>query len=347
MPSEKWLISEEEMDDQQYDIKRIRHNYSYIVEGCAGSGKTVLALWRAKEIQDRKQGTYYVIVFTRALKRFISNGIKEIGLDPNRVLYEWEWNNIGSPSADYFIVDEAQDFPIEKITDFMNKKKISISFWGDDNQQLYSEGSSLGKIKDITKLSLRSLNRNYRLPKKLARFAQHINKEKDDLESRCVLEGDYFPFVRKYDSQEQEIDSIINTIKNKQLNDIGILLPRNEDVKLVSDILKRKRIDFEMRLIINNENIETLNFESSNPKVMTYWAAKGLQFRDVFIPFCEQSIINKNSDDFYRNALYVAITRASNSVTITYSDKINNYLSNIPREYYDDGSGKSTTKPAF
>ena len=86
--------------------------------------------------------------------------------------------------------------------------------------------------------------------------------------------------------------------------------------------------------------METLDFSTSNPKVMTYHSAKGLQFRDVFIPFCENSIVNKSMLDrktrepFYPGPLYVAVTRAVDRLTITYSETLTDFFDNIPQNLY-------------
>ncbi len=62
----------------------------------------------------------------------------------------------------------------------------------------------------------------------------------------------------------------------------------------------------------------TLDFNSSVPKVLSWHSVKGLQFNDVFIPFCETAY-----DDVMKKALYVAITRAYNRLYIGYTGQPN------------------------
>ena len=57
MAKEAWYINESELDDYQTPIIQKKINQSFVVKGCAGSGKTVLALWKAREIDDAKLGS--------------------------------------------------------------------------------------------------------------------------------------------------------------------------------------------------------------------------------------------------------------------------------------------------
>jgi len=77
----------------------------------------------------------------------------------------------------------------------------------------------------------------------------------------------------------------------------------------------RKGITCEFKYNANQDTEMDLDFHSSNPKIMTWWCAKGLQFKDVFIPGCE-----KNTDK--RAALYVAMTRCSERLYLGYTSSL-------------------------
>ena len=64
------------------------------------------------------------------------------------------------------------------------------------------------------------------------------------------------------------------------------------------------------------------------PCILTYHAAKGTEFDNVFIPFANEGDLPD------RNAFYVACTRASHSLTISFSaKKITKYLNNVNPAY--------------
>lgn len=91
MRLEKWFISN--LDDSQRKIIVQSINDDIIVQGAAGSGKTNLAIHRA--LQAKGKGSYAIVIFTVALKRMIAYGMQALGLDKERIAYEWAWTNRG------------------------------------------------------------------------------------------------------------------------------------------------------------------------------------------------------------------------------------------------------------
>ena len=59
------------------------------------------------------------------------------------------------------------------------------------------------------------------------------------------------------------------------------------------------------------------------PCVLTYHAAKGTEFDNVFIPFVNEGCLPD------RNAFYVACTRSSRGLFISYTTIKTSFLSNI------------------
>lgn len=331
MPKRSFYVKDSELDDYQVKIINKRTDNSFIVKGCAGSGKSILALWKAKQIQNENRGTYMVIVFTKALMQYMSDGIKQIGLDPNNVDYHWNWENRRrSPSADYIIVDEAQDFSEEDIRKFKSKAKKALLLYGDSAQQLYNflqdkKTVTMEEIAVITGFPTEQLVFNHRLPKKVARLAECISSVNDDLVGRCKIEGVEKPKILKYNSFEKQLDAVSEIIRNRNFEDVGILLRNNVDVERAYNYLIRKGLNVEAKF---NRNID-LNFNSDNPKLLTYHSSKGLQFEAVFLPEC----ICSDNDD--RNPLYVAITRTYQSLYIMHSGNLSLFFDKVPQELYE------------
>ena len=139
MSKRSFYIQESEFDDFQVKVTQRRTDKPFLVKGSAGSGKSILALWKVKQIQDENKGSYYFIVFTKTLKKYMKDGINELGLNSDRILYHWEWENkLNSPSADYIIVDEAQDFSEKDVARFKASANKSLIMYGDTAQQLYN-----------------------------------------------------------------------------------------------------------------------------------------------------------------------------------------------------------------
>ena len=343
MPKRSFYIKDSELDDYQVKIINKRTDNSFIVKGCAGSGKSILALWKAKQIQNEKKGSWLFVVFTKALRQYMSDGINQIGLLENNIENyhqcffwsknngEWKQGDWKKGMFDYIIVDEAQDFAKEDILLFKSKAKKALLLYGDSAQQLYTfipnkTTISMEKMRDITGFQEELLIYNHRLPKKIARVAQYMNCDRDDLEDRCRNEGVEKPKILKYSSFELQLDDIANIIKNRNFEDVGILFRNGSDVKKAYNYFNKKGLNVEARFEGEDKG---LNFISNNPKMMTYHSSKGLQFEAVFLPECSCS----GDDD--KNPLYVALTRTYQSLYVMHSSNLSNFFDAVPSNLYD------------
>lgn len=331
MAKRSFYVKDSELDDYQVKVINKKTDNSYIVKGCAGSGKSILALWKAKQIQDEHRGSYMYIVFTKALMQYMADGIKEVGISQRNVDYHWHWvNRAGCPSADYIIVDEAQDFSKEDIELFKSKARKALLLYGDSAQQLYTfiqdkKTVSMEDIQYFTKFPVEQLVFNHRLPKKIARVAQYINSENDELEERCTIEGTEKPKILEYPTIEKQYDSIIELIQNKHMEDVGILFRQNDEVEEAYKYFQEHGLNVEAKF---GQHMD-LDFTSDNPKLMTYHSSKGLQFENVFLPDCTVE------DDDNRNPLYVAVTRTYQSLYILHSGNLSSLFDDVPRDLYD------------
>lgn len=331
MAKRSFYVKDSELDDYQVKVINKKTDNSFIVKGCAGSGKSILALWKAKQIQDEHKGSYIYIVFTKALMQYMADGIKEVGISQRNVDYHWHWLNRAScPSADYIIVDEAQDFSKEDIELFKSKAKKALLLYGDSAQQLYTfikdkKTVSMEDIQYFTKYPVEQLVFNHRLPKKIARLAQYLNSERDELEERCTEEGTEKPKILEYNSLEAQYDAIISLIQNKNMEDVGILFRHNDEVQCAYEYFNQKGLNVEAKF---NQHID-LDFTSDNPKLMTYHSSKGLQFENVFLPDCN---VEGNDE---RNPLYVAVTRSYRGLYIMHSGDLSSLFDDVPQALYD------------
>lgn len=346
-----WEIDEEELDVEQNNVRRLRVDGSFVVKGTAGSGKTNLALWRAKRIKETEDGSVKVLVYTKALSAFISDGIRRLEIGSANVIHYHLWK--GEP-VDFVIVDEAQDFAASEIERLIKAARKSIMFFGDTAQQLYATKKvnrddenfvstvSMEEIAMMLGGEVRELKNNYRLPQGIAPFAQELNIRNNDIISNCKNTRTGRPRVIRFPTWQSELDFVISEITTRNLKDVAILLPFNDEQKAtrgrysphysvtsVRDYLNSKGVK---NLCKVHENVE-LDFESDLPKIMTYHSSKGLQFDTVFIPHC--GVGDNGSDTFFLNPLYVAVTRTSNNLVITHSDKLSPYIAKISGSHYE------------
>ena len=339
MAKRDFYLSEDKFDPYQVKIINRRSDGNFIVQGCAGSGKSILALWKAKDIQNKGK-SYLIVVYNRALKQYMKDGIKTIGLDSNNVesvnkcFYwnknqndEWEMGGWKKGDMDYIIVDEAQDLSLKIVDVLMKHAKKALVLWGDSDQQLYAAqgAASMLEIMNFTKFPSEQLVFNHRLPKKVARLAERLSASNVNLVDRCVNEGSEKPYILRYNSFNEQLDAVMQIINNAGYEDVGILFANTREVQDAADYFRKKGMPVEAKI---SEKID-LNFNTSTPKLMPYKSAKGLQFEAVFLPECSLSARERV------NELYVAMTRTYQSLFIMHSGNLSRFLSDAPRELYD------------
>ena len=241
---------------------------------------------------------------------------------------------------DYLIIDEAQDF---NIADYQSKIKPkvgkSLSLFGDSAQQMNKKGSNIEDIAIALDYDRLSLDYNYRLPKAIAKVAQQIQSLNVDLITNNRKDGgdsDYpnypKPVIAKFDSRQEELQGILNRIQMEDLDDVAILVPTEADVMEVNKFLNNNGVQTQVHYRTSNvvpfRTINTLDFSNNDlPCILTYYAAKGSEFDNVFIPFANAA----NPKD--RNSFYVACTRSSRNLVISYSGRRTPYLNEVSKEF--------------
>lgn len=337
MSKQKFFINEDELDDFQIQLLQKRIDQCMVVSGCAGSGKSILALWKAKQIQElSKEGSYLFIVYTKALRKYMLDGIKSIGLESDNFMYHWEWKNKGCPNADYIIVDEVQDFDKSEIEQFKASAKRAFFLWGDSKQSLYNglNGKRTQPIMEIAQdagVMAEQLYFNHRLPKKIARLSAEIIDDQE-LVGKCRREGAHKPKIVQYATFEEQLDAAMEIIGNRDITDAGILLATNDLVGKAYDYLSANGFNVEAKYEDKQNRTNSkfnLNFSSDNPKLLTYHSAKGLQFEAVFMPECSP-IVGRD-----QTPLYVAMTRSYQYLYIMYTGAFPTLFDPIPNELYD------------
>lgn len=358
-----WMITETELDDDQIIFMQQTLDKSCIVSGCAGSGKSVLALHKVRQIQDRCGADYKVIVYTKALCQYMNTGRVALGLS-NEFLYhdEWRWQHVSRggvtlstrvrdgngdpipymPAADYIIVDEVQDFDQKEISEFISASRKHFFFFGDTAQSLYANKKQTVPVDKIPALIPADrpykpfwLCRNYRLPIPVARIAHPIGVPGEPFVDRVYKSQETaMPRFLKYDNLGAQIAAIDRIIKRDGLTDVAILLQDNQRVNSVYQALIGRGVNCEVKC---SEGADwsakyNLDFGSTNPKVMTYHSAKGLQFEAVFLPFMECYSEPHGLDD--RTALYVALTRTYRYLYVMYSEHLTAPLSDVDPMLY-------------
>lgn len=284
-------------------------------------------------------------IFYNAWHRRLS-WFKEIPMDRPFILTDSRYRLIPSgtlykpcePIIDYLIVDEAQDFSVSDYRNkFVPKVGKSMSLLGDSNQKMISTGSSINALRlNFPGYKPFDLKYNYRLPKAIARVAQKIAQPEIDLLTNNMKNGgdsDFptypKPMIKKCQTRADEIKWIANQMQNETLDDVAILVQNDSEVQEVVKLLAENGITevqthYRTGKEVPFHTINTLDFSNNDlPCILDYYAAKGSEFDHVFVPFANEGHVGRRHDFF------VACTRASHSLYITYSGVRTSYLSDV------------------
>lgn len=245
--------------------------------------------------------------------------------------------------VDYLIVDEAQDFNVSEYKKhFATRARKSLSLFGDTKQQMNSHGSDINDIAEGLESKALSLDYNYRLPKSIAKVAQQIIGGGVDLMSNNRKDGgnsDYpnypKPIITQYSDPGKELEGILARIQMEDLDDVAILVPSDKEVIMVNDFLAKHGIKTQVMYRTGNtvpfRTVNTLDFSNNDlPCILTYYAAKGSEFDNVFVPFAN------TSNGCSRNSFYVACTRSSRSLFISYSGTKTKYLNDVDPNFINE-----------
>ena len=270
-------------------------------------------------------------------------GIDEKAL-PYKFYHHYRWREkLKMPSADYIIVDEIQDFTREEILEFMRAAKKAYFFFGDSAQSIYKQYGkntiSIEEISALTGLTPMQLYNNYRLPRTIAKITQgyvgvNVNPYEDKVYQNKEKALPHFVHLDGFEEQISAIRTLIEKYTRNIFDNqtIGILLPSNDLVIKICQKLQESDIPCEFKYTDDNSDrfVDTLDFETFLPKLMTYHSAKGLQFDVVILPMYVGA-----SDDESRKALYVAMTRTMHNLYVMYSTpSLGAPLSDVPTKLY-------------
>lgn len=327
---EKSLLAEvddnwEEMislTEQQYAlVDSITANDRVIVEGGAGTGKTLISI-RASRILDASGQSVLFVCRSPVLASFIGQNLRDTKikvLSFDSLVQKIHHNKLDE--FDYLVVDEGQDMlDIESfdLLDGLFKDGISTGRWYffmDPNNQgsLYSD-LDRDILEYLKQNAFRMpLNKNCRNTRKIAEYTL-LNTGGDI--GYTPIEAEGLPVIWKdkfYDTQEvllglleSQLEAWIDDESVKP-GDIAMLSPVDFELSVASRISKR----FRRKITIINENFGERWMDSQIP-YSTIKNFKGLENKYILLIDLDRL----SFDDSSKKLLYIGMTRAHSMLWI-------------------------------
>jgi len=241
--------------------------------------------------------------------------------------YQTKWSHIHID--EYQDTDNAQCRLIQLLSSGQN----NICAVGDEDQSIYGfRGADFTNILNFEKTwpdaKIVTLERNYRSTQKILDAANAvIAKNKMRRGKNLFTRGKIGTKLTAFEAgnEKEEADFIAKEIENLLQKDkppysIAILCRANFQFPVIEEHFLRHSLPY-----LATYEQDTLTNAKQPIRLMTVHAAKGLEFRHVFIPGLEKGLFpwlsagNQSSDEEERRLFYVALTRGQEKIFLSWS----------------------------
>jgi DNA helicase IV len=342
----------EELSKEQQHIFDLPLDESHIVTGPPGSGKTVMAIYRAEMLHRTRSEPTLLLMYGRLLSRYSTAAVRDLGIEsivfnyhawfrdwfreaygrqpPKATAHEFDWEQclriIGAsppppPLQRHVIVDEGQDMPKEFFA-VLRMVARTMTVFADENQQITPDRSTVAEIRAVTGISsTANLTRNFRNTRAIAAVAAAFytgaGAAPVDLREDA-LDGD--PPVLDHDNAlHAAVARLVNFEKANGRQQIGVLVHRMDQLKRLYNRLQPKtRNPVQVYLSKDMGPRTPIDFDTPGIKLISYTSAKGLEFDSVFLPELQANRSDPESVVF-RMQMYVMASRARDELYFLYS----------------------------
>jgi superfamily I DNA/RNA helicase len=351
-----FLPAFELLDKNQHEALRCPKHRSLLVFGPPGSGKTVVAVYRAKQLRTSAAKVDF-IVRSRVLLSYIESSLKKSNIEadystfeswfknylkrtlplgtrvprPAGIRFGFDWQavqelfvryNISlNGDYDHLLVDEAQDIPFDFFRIAVRVSK-HLTVFADENQSIkQGVNASLTNLRAATAkfqpVEIK-LSINHRNTKEISRFAGLFAVH--GIETGCTESPERsgpIPILMSASTLDSQAAWAARLITNNSGKSIGILTRYVRGSNGVTRwVSLLTKHGVSVQSYDSNNFRDVPNFEKVGPFVICYESQTGLEFDLVIVPDVHVLPTEYMPDDQMR--LYVAFSRARERLFVTY-----------------------------
>ena len=333
-----------DLTESQRDILELPINDDFMIVGGPGTGKTVMAVYRAKRaVEESDYKPVLLLVYNNPLKEYISmalNMIDASNVDVStyhqwifdiyreyqfgsvpKVDDEFDWGKVTVAISrigkrySHIVVDEAQDFS-EPLIKLLNLVSYNHTYFIDPNQSIEEGKTCVVDVirKFFTSDKVKELNWNFRNTNEIRDLARlfcvkgeppiSIASGKKPVAVRCTP-GDFDELNR----------TMLSYIKRYSGKNIGIITNSRMQTRIY-DFLNENLSHTNVQMH-KPQTAHRLNFSKPGVKIVSFGTMKGLDFDVVLIPLFDK--IDSHHDEVIdNNRVYVSITRTHGDLYLFY-----------------------------
>jgi len=344
----------QDLTDDQKAVIDLPLNESHLITGPPGSGKSVMAVYRAQALSRLGEPTM-LLMYNRMLRLYTEGALTQLGVENSAVstYHSWfprwfrsvygeeppmvdqwmfDWDGcIGiagrNPPPDHLrhhvIVDEGQDMP-QKFYLFLRAITRSITVFADEHQILHDENSTNEDIRSAAGISqTASLRKNFRNTRSIATVSGHFwtGVGSPPVELRDSAEDGDTPVLDCTPDLNPAIQWIANFEQSHSTEQIGVLLPYARQVSQFYNKLDHRNTENPVQMYLSemDPSKRRVEFATDGIKILTYNSAKGLEFDTVFLPELQAYNVPDATAENFRMKMYVLTSRAKKELWLYYS----------------------------
>ncbi|MFC7958860.1 DEAD/DEAH box helicase [Rhodococcoides kroppenstedtii] len=341
----------EDLSKEQDLIYNLDLDGNYLVSGPPGTGKSVMALYRAQVLtfDDRAPA---LLMYNNVLQQYTAQAADSLEVAGFvRTFHSWIWRfwrehfkqqppTLASSSYDHdwpemtsqffasppdpgslndLLVDEGQDLSLGffRLTRFFAK---NITVFADENQQLSDQNTTLDEIaKAISAVEQLELKRNYRNTAEIAVVAAKFYAGTPTGIPELPTRHGEKPTLRRYDSDSDLADFIARYVKARTNLTIGIACENKRMQFRLLRLLEERKLPVPVQMYASgNKRHKMLDFDVPAVTIVNFRSLKGLEFDTLFVPELQQHSADSTSAAT-RMVFYVVVSRARDELHLSYS----------------------------
>ena len=319
----------------------------YLVAGPPGSGKTVVALYRAQMLKKSRR-TPAVLTYSRLLRQFMQPWMDELLLHeavdtfhhwfyrfyldnyrqrpPQLTKYNHDWDAVlkqflADPPTrnrpDQLIVDEGQDLGRQF---YLAARMVADSMLvlADENQRITETQSRLQDIETYAQMTKTvHLRSNYRNTREISAVAGHFFTGLRTGVPEAPARSGPLPVMQSLVDAAEEIEAIRRFAASRRNQSIGVLVPTSAARSAVVTRLGSNTVHPVQQYVGGQgSGAQPLDFSRPAITVATYASSKGLEFDAVFLPHLH---LVKDDGEGIRMKYYVLCSRPRHELHVSYS----------------------------
>ena len=344
------LPSYQDLSKEQDRINNLPLDDSYLVTGPPGTGKTVMALYRAAMLQSKRRHVA-LLMRSRLLTQYTTSAISELLIDgsvhtydkwlddyfrrhhrgpvPSTGPWQYEWgealslvNSAPPPAKECpdLLVDEGQDLPKEFYI-LAQLVSSNLTVFADENQRLQAANSTIDEIRQYGGFAVDhclNLSRNYRNTKEISALAATFYTGlRTGIPDPPARSGD-MPVVMRHRNLDATVEFIRNFESANSDLEIGVLTPTTSVLERIVAALGNETVNTVQHYVRKKGmRPQELDFDKPGIKVVNYASAKGLEFDAVFLPALQEVRDDPTSLNI-RMTMYVLTSRARDNLFLSY-----------------------------